>query len=284
MMGEYEEKKRKLRKQMQRYAREKCMVAFSGGVDSSVLLKLACEARDAERNPQNGGRPLHNEVYAVTMQTRLHPVCEVRHAARVAEEIGAVHLVIPVDELLEAGIGENPPDRCYLCKKHLFTKIWERASALGIPAVLEGTNADDLHAYRPGLQAIHELGVASPLADAGFTKAEVRRLAEECSLSVSRRPAAPCLATRFPYGTKLSYEEIHKVGQGEEQLKSLGLYNVRLRIHGTVARIEVDPGEFPVLLQSREEVVSCIQSLGYPYVTLDLQGFRSGSMDAVIKS
>ena len=183
-MMQYEEKKIRLKKQIQTYAGEGCIVAFSGGVDSSLLLKLACEAK---------GR-----VWAVTMQTRLHPVCEIEHAQRVAEEIGAPHLVIPVDELEEAGIRQNPPDRCYLCKKHLFTRILQKAESLDIPNILEGTNEDDLHVYRPGLKALRELGVASPLADAGFTKAEVRRLAEEYGLSVADRPAAPCMATRFP--------------------------------------------------------------------------------------
>ena len=287
MIG-YEEKKRELRKQMQKYTKEKCMVAFSGGVDSSLLLKLACESVDAQRDADKktvcGAKHASGNIYAVTMQTRLHPVREIEHAAKVAEEIGAVHLIIPVDELTEAGIDQNPPDRCYRCKKHLFTKILEKALSLGIPTILEGTNADDLHVYRPGLKAIRELGVISPLADVGFTKADVRRLAEEYQLSVSNRPALPCLATRFPYGTELSYEEMRKVEQGEEFLKSFGLYNVRLRIHQEVARIEVDPGEFPVLLQNRENVISYMKELGYSYVTLDLEGFRSGSMDVGMKS
>ena len=270
-MTEYEEKKIRLKDQIQAYAEEGCIVAFSGGADSSLLLKLVCEAAG------KSGR-----IYAVTMQTRLHPVCEIEHAKKVAEEIGASHLVIPVDELEEAGIRQNPPDRCYLCKKHLFTKILQKAEELGIQNILEGTNEDDLHVYRPGLKAIRELGVISPLAEAGFTKEDVRRLAEEYGLSVSDRPAAPCLATRFPYGAALSYEEIQKVEQGEDYLKGFGLYNVRLRIHGDIARIEVDTGEFPVLLQYRSQIINYIRHLGYPYITLDLEGFRSGSMDVGI--
>lgn len=272
-MTEYEEKKAHLKEQIQVYAGEGCMVAFSGGVDSSLLLKLVCEAAGSTVQYTSG------KIYAVTMQTRLHPVCEIEHAARVAEEIGASHMVIPVDELEEAGIGQNPVDRCYRCKKHLFLKIQQAAGKSGIRNILEGTNEDDLHVYRPGLQAIRELGIISPLADAGFTKMDVRRLAEEYGLSVSDRPAVPCLATRFPYGTCLSYEELQKVEQGEAHLKKLGLYNVRLRIHGNIARIEVDSDEFPVLLRHRHEMISCIKELGYSYVTLDLEGFRSGSMD-----
>ena len=268
----YEEKRDSLRVALAGYARNDVMVAFSGGVDSALLLRMAVEAAQKQ-----GSR-----VYAVTMQTRLHPVCEIEHAKKVAEEIGASHLVIPVDELEEAGIRQNPPDRCYLCKKHLFTKILQKAEELGIQNILEGTNEDDLHVYRPGLKAIRELGVISPLAEAGFTKEDVRRLAEEYGLSVSDRPAAPCLATRFPYGAALSYEEIQKVEQGEAYLKGFGLYNVRLRIHGDIARIEVDTGEFPVLLQYRSQIINYIRHLGYPYITLDLEGFRSGSMDVGI--
>lgn len=275
-MTEYEEKKIRLKERIQVYAGEGCIVAFSGGVDSSLLLKLVCEtAGKPDRSLSDTG----SRIYAVTMQTRLHPVCEIEHARKVAEEIGAAHLVIPVDELEEAGICQNPPERCYLCKKQLFTKILHKAEELGVRNILEGTNGDDLHVYRPGLRAIRELGVISPLAEAGFTKEEVRRLAEEYGLSVSGRPSTPCLATRFPYGASLSYEEIQKVGQGEAYLKGLGLYNVRLRIHGDIARIEVDPDDFPIFMRYRQEAVSYLKSLGYHYITLDLEGFRSGSMD-----
>lgn len=274
---EYEEKKTRLKKQIQVYVKEGCIVAFSGGVDSSLLLKLVCESAG------ESGRSARNKVYAVTMQTRLHPVCEIEHAKKVAEEIGASHMVIPVDELEEAGINRNPVDRCYLCKKHLFTKILEAAEPMGIPNILEGTNEDDLHVYRPGLKAIRELGIISPLADAGFTKEDIRRLAGEYGLSVSDRPAMPCLATRFPYGAGLSYEGMKKVEQGEAYLKSFGLYNVRLRIHDPITRMEVDVDDFPVLLQHRQEIISYLKSLGYAYITLDLEGFRSGSMDINIE-
>lgn len=269
----YEEKKARLKKQVQAYAEEGCIVAFSGGVDSSLLLKLACESAGETLCPAQA------RIYAVTMQTRLHPVCEIEHAKKVAEEIGASHRIIPVDELAEAGISKNPIDRCFLCKKHLFTKILQAAEQRGIRNILEGTNEDDLHVYRPGLKALRELGIISPLADAGFTKADIRRLAEEYGLSVSDRPAMPCLATRFPYGTGLSYEELKKVEQGEDYLKSFGLYNVRLRIHDPIVRIEVNQEEFPLLLQHRRAVTGYLKKLGYSYITLDLEGFRSGSMD-----
>lgn len=277
VMTEYDEKKHRLKKQIQEYADSDCMVAFSGGVDSSLLLKLLCEA--VEESSVSGLIVPYDRIHAVTLSTRLHPVGEIEHAAQVAAEIGARHLVIPVDELQEAGIGLNPPDRCYRCKKLLFSKIAEAASKLGIRTILEGTNEDDLHVYRPGLKAIKELGIRSPLADAGFTKEDVRTLAAEYGLSVSDRPANPCLATRFPYGAKLSYEELQKVEQGENYLKTFGLYNVRMRVHGETIRMEVDPEYFPVILEHREEIIAYVKGLGYSYTTLDLEGFRSGSMD-----
>lgn len=279
-MNCYEEKKAELKKQIRKYAEKDCMVAFSGGVDSSLLLKLMCESAEdnQESLPQSGSRA--SKVYAVTMQTRLHPVQEITHAKKVAEEIGAEHIIIKVDELLDAGIENNPPDRCYLCKKHLFQKMKQKASELSVETILEGTNEDDLHTYRPGLKAIQELGVISPLADARFTKEEVRALAAEYGLSVSTRPAVPCLATRFPYGTRLSYEELQRVEQGEEYLKKSGFYNVRLRVHGSVARIEVDLEQFPLVMEHRVEIISYIKDLGYGYVALDMEGFRSGSMDS----
>lgn len=271
-MGEYVEKREKLIRKMAQYARQDVMVAFSGGVDSSLLLKLAHEAA------QKTGK----EVYAVTMQTRLHPVREIEEAKRVCEEIGAVHIVIAVDELEEAGIMNNPVERCYLCKKHLFLKMKERASELGINVILEGTNEDDLHVYRPGIKALKELQIISPLAEAGLTKAEVRKMACEYGISVSSKPATPCLATRFPYGTELTYEKMARVEKGEAFLKEIGLHNVRVRVHDKLARIEIDESTFGEFLTHKKEIADYLKSLGFIYITLDLEGFRSGSMDVGI--
>ena len=263
------QKKERLLALMAEYALQDTMVAFSGGVDSSLLLKLACEAA-AETG---------KKVYGVTVQTRLHPLGEADEARRAAREMGAIHLILTVDELEEAGIMDNPPDRCYLCKKYLFQKMLERAGELGIPFILEGTNEDDLHVYRPGIKALKELGIASPLANVQMTKEEVRTLAAAYGLQAASKPAAPCLATRFPYGTSLTYGKMRQVEQGENYLKGLGLRNVRLRVHDMVARIEVDAEEFPVLMSRRVEAAAYLKGLGYGYVTLDLEGFRSGSMD-----
>lgn len=271
-MCDYSEKKRRFLEEMNRYAREDVMVAFSGGVDSCLLLKGACEAAKATGK----------KVYAVTMQTRMHPVREIQEAKRLCREIGGHHIVMTVDELKEAGIHHNPVERCYLCKRHLFEKIKEKAAELSAGAVLEGTNEDDLHVYRPGIKALQELEIASPLAQAGLTKEQVRRLAQEYGLATASKPSTPCLATRFPYGTELTYEKMEQVEKGENYLKTFGLHNVRIRVHGGLARIEVDKEDFPCLLEHKEEITGYLKNLGYVYITLDMEGFRSGSMDVEI--
>ena len=273
-MPDYFRKKKLLLQIMKDFSKEDIVVAFSGGVDSSLLLKIAC----------NFARESGKKVCAITMQTKLHPAGEIADAQKNCAEIGAAHLVITVDELLEAGILNNPADRCYLCKKHLFTKMLEQAKALGVSTILEGTNEDDLHVYRPGIRALKELNIISPLAKAGMTKEEVRKLAEEYGLSSASKPSTPCLATRFPYGTALSYEAMAQVEKGETFLKNLGFYNVRLRVHDRIARIETDKTAFPALLQHSGEITAYLKGLGYDYITLDLEGFRSGSMDINIPS
>lgn len=254
---------------MDQYARQDVAVAFSGGADSSLLLKAACQAAEKYTT----------KVYAVTIQTELHTAEDLETAKRVAEETGAYHMILHIDELKEAGIERNPIDRCYLCKKLLFSRLRENVEKLGVHTILEGTNADDLKEYRPGIRAIHELGIVSPLADAGMTKTEVRALAFSYGISVADRPASPCMATRFPYGTELTKEKMEAVKQGEAYLKSLGFYNVRLRVQEELARIEIDTEALNKALKYREEIVKFLKKLGYKYITLDLEGFRSGSMD-----
>lgn len=269
----YEEKKQKLQEQMLVYAQGDMLVAFSGGVDSSLILKLAVQAASGSGH----------QVYGIMMHTMLHPMGEVEDARVTAEQIGAEFRVLEIDELKGADILDNPVDRCYRCKKYLFRNLIEEGEKLGVSVMMEGTNEDDLHVYRPGLQAIRELGIHSPLAEAGMTKAEVRRLAGELGVSVSNKPSMPCLATRFPYGTRISYEAMRKVDEGEAFIRSLGFYNVRLRIHNDVARIEVDVNEMPHLLEHCEQIVAKLKNLGYDYITVDLEGFRSGSMDLHVK-
>ena len=214
----------------------------------------------------------------------LHPAGEDERARKIADEIGAVFKVLKIDELQEADIEYNPEDRCYRCKKYLFQSILKESQKLFAGVVMEGTNEDDLKAYRPGIRAVKELGIISPLAEAGLTKEEVRRLAAEYGLSVSDKPAAPCLATRFPYGTRLSKEALQRVEQGEAMLKEQGFYNVRLRVHERIARIEVDSKDLQAAVDQRKAIVNGLKKLGYTYVTLDLEGFRSGSMDVDMRA
>lgn len=267
-------RKEKFLAAMRQFAGQDIMVAFSGGVDSSLILKTACDM----------AQEMGTRVYAVTMQTMLHPAGEIEEAKRICREMKARHIVIAIDELKEAGIMDNPPERCYLCKKHLFTKIKKKAAELGIGIILEGTNGDDLHVYRPGIRALKELQIISPLAEAGLSKEEVRKLASEYGIETASKPSMPCLATRFPYGTALTYKEMERVEQGEAYLRGLGLNNVRIRVHGTIARVEVDEGAFGEVIKRKNEIISFLQELGYVYVTLDLEGFRSGSMDVGLKS
>ena len=187
------EKNKALEARLLSLAGNNLVVAFSGGVDSSLLLLKCCQA----------ARERGTEVTAVTMQTRLHPHGDVDIARRVAEEAGARHVVIEIDELDDAGIRMNPIDRCYRCKRCLFGKLRQMADEQGASCVIEGTNWDDLHTYRPGIKALKELGIESPLAELGITKTDVRQMAREMGLSVAQRASTPCMATRFPYGTRL---------------------------------------------------------------------------------
>lgn len=269
-----EEKYGRLYELMEEYTRDNVAVAFSGGVDSSLLLKLAVVC----------ARERKSRVIAVTAATELHPSRDEAIAGKVALETGAEHRVLRVQELEQAGVAGNPVDRCYRCKRYLFERIRQEAEAMGASVVLEGTNADDLSEYRPGLKAIRELGIKSPLMEAGLTKEEVRRLAGEYGISVARRPSSPCLATRFPYGEELTYEKLRQVEKGENYLKTLGLYNVRLRVHGRIVRIEADAEQMGRLVERREEIVGFLKKLGYGYITLDLEGFRSGSMDETLSA
>lgn len=257
---------------MSKYTSRDVAVAFSGGADSALLLKMA-----VVHGTENG-----SSVVAITADTKLHPAGDEAVARRVAEETGAEHRVLKICELDLAQIAENPVDRCYHCKKFLFEAIRKEAEKVKAAEVLEGTNTDDLKQYRPGLRAVAELGIRSPLKEAGLTKEDVRKLAKEYGISVANRPSAPCLATRFPYGDGLTGEKLRKVEQGENYLKNLGLYNVRLRVHRDIARIEIDLCDMGTFLDRREEVVRNLKELGYRYVTLDLEGFRSGSMDEAL--
>lgn len=266
-------KRKQLEALLQKLTREDVCVAFSGGVDSSLLLVMTWEA--AQKN--------NTQVYALTMDTVLHPKADLEIARTVLARTGAMHKILTLNELAVPEIKNNPADRCYRCKKELYRRMLQFAEEKGISRLLEGSNEDDLHVYRPGLRAIGELGVRSPLAEMGLTKEEVRFLARDYGIPVADRPSSPCLATRLPYGTEIDLELLRRIDEAEEFLRKLSFYNVRVRVYRDIARLEIDTEEFPQLLKERERIIRKLKELGFPYVTLDLEGFRSGSMDIHIE-
>lgn len=261
-----------LQARMRELVSEDICLAFSGGVDSSLLLKVAADAA-AETG---------KKVYAVTFDSRLHPSCDLRIARQVAGELGGIHQVMEVDELEQEEIRMNPVNRCYLCKRHLFMTLKKLAGEKGVRRILDGTNEDDMHVYRPGIRALKELGIISPLAELHITKEAVKGMASEYGISVASRPSTPCMATRLPYNTRIDYDVLDRIAQGEAYLRDALPGNVRLRLHGGIARLEVDNEAFARLLDRRTDVVRRLKGLGFTYVTLDLEGFRSGSMDVGI--
>lgn len=261
-----------LQARMRELVSEDICLAFSGGVDSSLLLKVAADAA-AETG---------KKVYAVTFDSRLHPSCDLRIARQVAGELGGIHQVMEVDELEQEEIRMNPVNRCYLCKRHLFMTLKKLAGEKGVRRILDGTNEDDMHVYRPGIRALKELGIISPLAELHITKEAVKGMASEYGISVASRPSTPCMATRLPYNTRIDYDVLDRIAQGEAYLRDVLPGNVRLRLHGGIARLEVDNEAFARLLDRRADVVRQLKGLGFTYVTLDLEGFRSGSMDVGI--
>ncbi len=245
------------------------VIAFSGGVDSSLLLKLACDE----------AKKLDRKVYAVTFETKLHPMCDVDNAIKIANEVGAIHHIIKIDELTSIDISNNPVDRCYRCKKYLFESLQEFANKLDCKTIIDGTNFDDLNQYRPGIKALKELGIISPLAELEITKKEVRKYASSLGLAVSNRPSAPCLATRLPYNTKIDFDLLDKIDVAEEFLKSIGFLVNRIRVHNDIARIEILPKQFIEFINKKTVIMAKLKELGFIYITLDIEGFRSGSMD-----
>lgn len=268
-MYDFVDKKERLEELLQDAVKKGVCIAFSGGADSSLLLAAACEEQR-----RSGGT-----VFGVMFDTFLHTKGDEEAARRVSAECGADFAVLPVNELDNPVILNNPKDRCYQCKKYLFARLKEFAEKHQCSVIMDGTNADDLKAYRPGLKALSELGVVSPLKEAGFTKADVRRMAEEYGISAADKPSDSCLATRLPYGEKLERETLARIAEGEAYLHGLGFTAVRLRLHGPVARIELSPEQFSLFLNLREDIAARLKELGFVYITLDVEGFRSGSMD-----
>jgi len=260
---------------MERLPREgSVIVAFSGGIDSSVVAALA-------------HRALGHKSLAVTVDSPLLPSGELEVARRVAEQIGIKHLVIKLNELEIPGFSGNPPDRCYLCKKFRFEKLRELANEKGFRAVVDGTNLSDLGEYRPGLKAAKESGVYSPLLEAGLSKEDVRRLARLLGFNIAGKPAATCLATRIPYNHRLTTRQLVRIDKAESYIRSItGVKILRVRAHGNLARIEVGAGEQNLFYDTKisSQIAQGLKELGYEFVTLDLEGYKSGRFDHKLKS
>lgn len=250
------------------------LVAFSGGVDSSLLLAVAARTRGAEG------------LLAVTVHSALQPIDEVDVARKVALELGVRHEVLELDPLRDEKLRANPPERCYLCKHHIFESLLAMAKERGLEAVVEGTNADDDDDFRPGRRALAELGIRSPLREAGLIKSEIRALARALEVTTWDRPSLACMASRIPYGEELTDERLRRVDDSEALIRSLGISQVRVRDHGNTARIEVPPDAIARLadpsVRVREKVIEGLRALGYRYVSLDLEGYRTGAMNEVL--
>ena len=248
------------------------VVAFSSGVDSTFLLRVAHEV-------------LGERVIAATIRSQTFPKRELDEAVSFCRAEGVRHEVSDSEELDIPGFVENPPDRCYHCKRELFSRLLAFAHANGLAAVLEGSNVDDDGDYRPGRRAIKELGVRSPLHEVGLLKAEIRALSREMGLPTSDKPSFACLASRFPYGERITAEALERVERAEQWLldAGLGLKQLRVRSHGDLARIEVPSDAIPRLAARAEEIAAALKELGFSYVALDLQGYRTGSMNETLK-
>ncbi len=247
------------------------IVAYSGGVDSAFLAVTANQV-------------LGPQAIAVTAKSPSLAPSELVGAVELAQRFGLNHRVIETKEVERADYLANNPNRCFFCKDELYTHLAALASSENVAWVANGTNADDLGDFRPGLEAAKQYGVRSPLVEAGLVKEEIRRFSKEMDLPVWDKPAQACLSSRIPYGTPVSVEALTRIAQAEEFLRGLGLKQLRVRHHGTVARIEVAPEDFSSLLtgDTRNQITQRFKAIGYSYVTLDLDGFRSGSMNEVL--
>lgn len=238
-------------------------LAFSGGIDSTLLLYL-CRKTD---------------MLAVTFNSVFQTSKEINLTKKLCEKYNIQQIILDTDILSNSVISENPKDRCYHCKKIIFEQILEIAKKQNKKCIIDGTNFDDLNVYRPGQKALKEFKVISPFADFKITKQEIRDFAKECGIKIYDKPSTPCLATRFPYGTKLTKDKLEFVENGEKFLKNLGFDNCRLRIHGNIARIEINSGKFNEFFQQKDLIIKTLKTDDIKYLTLDIEGFRSGSMD-----
>jgi uncharacterized protein len=247
------------------------LVAYSGGVDSTLVLRVANEV-------------LGSRVLAVTAESSVYPSEELEQAEALAQNLGVRHKIIETQELSNPKFVNNPQNRCYWCKRELFAELISIARKNDLNYVLDGTNLDDMDDFRPGMKAAHEFGIRSPLKEAAFTKEDIRSLSKRLGLPIWDKPSLPCLASRFPYGMKITEENLVKVDQAETFLKMLDLTQVRVRHHDTIARIEVPKEDIPKLFEetARSRLLSYLKKLGYSYVAVDIEGYRTGSMNEVL--
>jgi uncharacterized protein len=248
------------------------LIAFSGGVDSTLLLKVAKDV-------------LGNDVTAVTALSATTPNHERKDAVRLAETIGVKHVQVETHELALSEFVKNPENKCYICKKERFAGLLQLAEQERCRYVLDGGNRDDHSDYRPGIQAVEELGVRSPLAEAGLNKAEIRRLSKTLGLDTWNKPSFACLASRIPYHSSITPEKLQQVDAGEEYLRALGLSaQLRVRHHGQIARLEIDPQDIPQYMETslRQKIVAYFKTLGFQYVALDLEGYSMGSLNRTL--
>jgi uncharacterized protein len=248
------------------------LVAYSGGTDSTFLLNVSVNV-------------LGKRAIAVTASSEIYTLKELHESVKTAAKIGAKHIVVHTKELDDSNFVSNTPDRCYYCKKELFTRLVELAKKNRLNYVIDGTNCDDERDFRPGMRAVAEFSVRSPLREAGFTKEEIRALSKEMHLPTWDKPPLPCLATRFPYGTQITREKIIRVASAEEFLAGFGIRQLRVRDHGNIARIEVPRVDMPLFLDVKiaKQIMEKFKALGYTYVTLDLHGYRMGSMNEPLR-
>ena len=246
------------------------LVAYSGGVDSSLLLKVA-------------GSVLPGNVLAVTAKSPTYPDDEINQAKKIAKGLRVKHLIIKTNEFKDPNFLKNPTNRCYFCKKELFDKLTRIAKKNRINFVADGSNLDDDKDYRPGSQAIEELRVRSPLKEAKLTKGDIRNISRHLRLSTWDKPAFACLASRFPYRQRINRKNLGKVQQAEKVLKNIGIKQVRVRHHNSIARIEVLEAQIPAIVRQRKKIVERLKKIGYKYICIDLQGYRTGSLNETLK-